>query len=128
MIVGFEELTQPLTVREKMIEPLIKHLLISYLSDKTKPISQAQLCRIINNELNGQYNGNIPVKFDPRTLRRFIHYFRAHGHIPIIATAKGCYISYNDAEIEQQINSLKQRAENILIAARGLEYFLTINF
>jgi len=44
--------------------------------------------------------------------------------MPIIATSKGYYCSYNHLEIKAQIESLEERAQAIMASADGLRKFL----
>ncbi|MBK9258081.1 MAG: hypothetical protein IPM42_21775 [Saprospiraceae bacterium] len=53
-------------------------------------------------------------------MRKLVNHIRSHG-IPIIATSSGYYCSTNLNDVGSQINSLKQRADAMLHAAKGLE-------
>ena len=60
---------------------------------------------------------------EPR-LRKLCNYIRSKGIIPLIATSKGYYISYDSVDINKQIKSLRERAAAINKCADGLMKFI----
>jgi hypothetical protein len=118
MITNFEEETSPLTAKEKNMLPLLMELLKNV--KKEKPILSQDLCNKFNlanqdkscNHLNGV------------RLRKLTNHIRSSGGLPIIATSKGYYCSYDNEDIRLQIKSLNERADAIMNSAKGLEQFL----
>jgi hypothetical protein len=115
MITNFEKITAELNEIELSILPLV----IDYFSiySKNKPIKEPEFVRIFNEK-------NLGVKLNGVRLRKLVNYIRANGIVPLIATSKGYYISYDKKEIETQIKSLYQRASSIKNCANGLSNFL----
>jgi hypothetical protein len=60
---------------------------------------------------------------EPR-LRKIVNYIRTMGMIPLIATSKGYYVSFEMPDIQDQISSLKERANSINRCADGLSKFI----
>jgi len=58
-------------------------------------------------------------------LRKLTHFLRCNSILPLIATSKGYYVSYDNAEIDKQIKSLQERAAAIIESANGLIYLKT---
>ena len=118
MILNFEEITEELNPDEiALLEPLKKGL-----NTKTKdnPIKAPQIIKAMDAYSNK--HGLIYLS-EPR-LRKLISHIRVNGIIPVIATSKGYYVSYDKQEILDQITSLTQRANSILDSANGLKKFL----
>lgn len=113
MITNFEDITYELTDKELKLVPLI----ISGLKTKTKdnPIKEPE---IVNKMKAAGY------KITGERLRKIVNYVRSNGLLPIIATSKGYYVSYDKEEISKQIKSLHQRANSILSSANGLNKFI----
>lgn len=118
MITNFEEITKPLTETEKGI----MNILVSILekTNPKNPIKAPQLVSMIT------YKYNIK-KFGQARLRKIINYIRGNGVLPVIATSKGYYLSYERNIIESEIKSLNERADAIRSASRGLRKFLATN-
>lgn len=113
MITNFETTTHELTDKELSLVPLI----IGGLKTKNKdnPIKEPEIVakmKIAGYKLSGE------------RLRKIVNYIRTNGLLPIIATSKGYYVSYDREEIEKQVKSLKQRSNSILSSANGLQKFL----
>ena len=115
MITNFEEQTGRLTAEELVMVDLI----IAELKnrDESCPIKTDQLCDEI-----GWGFGDKP--FRGARLRKIVNAIRSSGLLPIIATSRGYYCSYNPVEINKQIISLQERADAILNSAKGLTKFL----
>lgn len=115
MITNFEEQTGRLTAEELVMVDLI----IDELKDRDEAhaIKTDQLCDQI-----GWGFGDKP--FRGTRLRKIVNAIRSSGLLPIIATSKGYYCSYDPVEISRQITSLNERADAIINSARGLERFL----
>jgi hypothetical protein len=118
MITNFEGFTSELTEDELM---LIKPL-ISGLKSKTKdnPIKADAIILAMNKFAKEK---DLPKLTDSR-LRKIVNHIRSNGVLPIIATSKGYYVSYDAKEIREQINSLHQRANSILKSANGLNNWI----
>jgi hypothetical protein len=117
MITNFEEITQDLTSEEKSFLKSLIRLFKEHSVDN--PIKEPQVLKEINFQSNlfGKRLGG------PR-LRKLCNLIRSRSIIPLIATSKGYYVSYDQNEIEKQIKSLVERAEAILSGAEGMEKFL----
>jgi hypothetical protein len=118
MITNFEEKTCPLTSKEKDMLPL----LIKLLKDvkKEMPVLSQDLCAKFNYANEEEYCGQL----NGVRLRKLTNHIRSCGELPIIATSRGYYCSYNKSDIRSQIKSLNERADAIRNSAAGLERFL----
>jgi hypothetical protein len=119
MIKNFNSQTEELTEQEIKFLPLF----IKGFSTKTKenPIK----ARLIVEEVNSFFKSKkINYKLTQPKLRKYVNHIRSNGILPLIATSKGYYISFNKKEIEDQITSLNQRANSILEASKGLNKLL----
>ena len=118
MITNFEEETSPLTDSEKDMLPILMELLRDV--KKESPILSRWLC--------DKFNKAIDVKcckpINDVRLRKLTNHIRSNGLLPIIATSRGYYCSYNKSDIRLQIKSLNERADAIMNSAVGLEQFL----
>lgn len=112
MITNFEEITKELTPAEKKLVPVLIRGFKHHVDDPIKAPD------IVYKLTNRGYEIS-----EPR-LRKLCNLIRAYGILPLIATSKGYYISYDSWEIRKQITSLKERAEGIMAAAQGLEKYL----
>lgn len=121
MINNFEDFTYELTEQEKSLLPM----LIKGLSNKSseEPIKASDIVSKMNKFNNGT---NLPKMHDVR-LRKMVNYIRTNGLLPIIATSKGYFVSYDENIILEQIESLTQRAKSIEKCANGLYKFLNNN-
>ena len=118
MITNFEEETSPLTSKEKNMLPLLMELLKNV--KKEKPILSQDLCDKFN--LANEDKSCKPL--NGVRLRKLTNHIRSYGGLPIIATSKGYYCSYDKEDIILQIKSLNERADAIMNSAKGLEQFL----
>lgn len=123
MVTNFEEITSELTDKEMKLLPY----LINGLKTKTKdnPIKASEIIKKTNLFLISKNINNIRLS-EPR-LRKMINHLRANGLLPVIATSKGYYVSYEMDDLLLQIQSLTERANSIRSCAKGLESFLTPN-
>ncbi len=114
MIPGFEKETCPLNDFEKSLVPII----IKGLSTKVGPdmaIHGAAICQKMSEA--GK------TLTEPR-LRKIVNFIRSEGILPVIATSKGYYVSYDASVIETQIESLIGRRDAIDVSIKGLEKML----
>lgn len=89
---------------------------------KDKAITGAQIVQAINNALQPKR------KFTEVRLRKMVNHLRSHGMLPVLASSSGYYVSYNQSEVMEEIESLYQRASGINSAANGLKKFLHENY
>lgn len=112
MITNFEDITTKLSQDEyRLVTPLIKAF---ERITKSNPIFAGQIVLAIKST-------RPDIKFDQVKLRKLVSFIRQKGMIPLIATSKGYYCSYDISEIDKQIKSLRERAMAIESAAEGLE-------
>jgi hypothetical protein len=117
MITNFEQITSELNPKELEIVPRIIKAFKKYT--KENPIKAP--------EIVSRYNANIQkgdTKLSQPRLRKICNYIRSYGMLPLIATSKGYYVSYDKQEIKLQIESLRERANSIENCAIGLQEFL----
>lgn len=114
MITNFEEITYDLTDEELQIVNLLIRGFKNHTSKN--PIKAPEIVSAINVKYN--------LKLSEPRLRKLCNYIRSNGLLPLIATSKGYYCSYDKTEIEQQIQSLRERADAIYQSANGLTKFL----
>jgi len=114
MINGFELETAPLNDDEKALVPVIIKGLYER-KDSSLAIKGALICKRVS--------ANYSKLTEPR-LRKITNFLRSEKILPVIATSKGYYISYDKEEIQKQIDSLTQRKEAIENAINGLKKWL----
>ena len=120
MITNFERITSELTQEEKtMIQGLMLGL---GQRRKENPIKAPEIVSAMN--LFAERHGC--KKITDVRLRKMINFIRSQGMQPIIATSEGYYVSYDEADISDQIKSLTERANSILDCVHGLKKFLPI--
>lgn len=114
MITGFDLHTAPLSDEEKALVPVIIGGL-SKRNHKSKAIHGASICR----QVSAKY-----TKLTEPRLRKITNFLRSAKILPVIATSKGYYVSYDKVEIEKQIVSLTERRDAIQSAIDGLKKWL----
>lgn len=117
MITNFEHLTTELNDKELAIVPSIIKAFKNYT--KENPIKAPEIVT--------RYNANVKkgaVLLNQPRLRKICNHIRSYGLLPLIATSKGYYVSYDKEEIKLQITSLRERANSIENCAMGMEEFL----
>lgn len=138
MITNFEEITEDLTDLEREYLPDVEKALANILTTKQnlstelivllgkfpKPIKQAEIVKQLNANLIAKHGLFCQMRLNTVRLRKYFNYFRTNGILPIVATSDGCYITTDKEEIEKQIKSLSERANQIQRAAEGLKKFL----
>jgi hypothetical protein len=119
MVKNFEEFTYEITDEERIIMPI----LIKGLSTKTKdnPMYSEEICKRLNEYFK---KSNMNITITGARLRKITNFLRSEGVLPIIATSKGYYCSFDKIEIRKQIESLEDRARSIYNSAEGLRKFL----
>ena len=116
MITNFENITTELNEKELEILPSIIKAFRKYTKDN--PIKAP--------EIVSRYNASTTsgIKLSQPRLRKICNHIRSYGLLPLIATSKGYYVSYDKEEIKLQITSLRERANSIENCAIGLQEFL----
>jgi hypothetical protein len=115
MVTGFDLHTAPLTDYEKKLVPII----IKGLYTKRSPndaVHGAYICERVT-ALSG-------TKLTEPRLRKITNFLRSAKILPVMATSKGYYISFNKDEIAKQILSLEQRRDAIQSAIDGLKLWI----
>lgn len=113
MITNFEKITYDLTSDElAMLHTLIRGF---KAHGKDNPIKEPQIIAALKKK-GSKLTG-------PR-LRKLCNYIRSNSLIPLIATSKGYYTSYDREEIRRQVQSLYDRANAIVDSAEGLKKFI----
>jgi len=120
MIKNFEEITRPLGDDEKILLRIIMNGFKQF-DHRSKAVKAPEFTTYINEFLKEQ--GIKLVLTEPR-LRKICNFIRSHSLMPLIATSKGYYVSYDKIEIQAQIQSLEERASAILNTVKGMKQFL----
>ena len=115
MITNFEEYTQDLTSEELATISKVCEVLSIYT--KANPVKSPALVKHINNELRKE---QWHVQITEVRLRKIVHTIRATGMLPVIATSKGYYISYDVDDVCAQVRSLIERGQSIDACAKGM--------
>jgi hypothetical protein len=118
MITNFEQITKELTKEEKLMLPFV---ILEFEKHTVKnPIKEPDFLKNFN-----MITREKPIfkKLTGVRLRKMVNYIRTNGILPLIATSKGYYISFDRNEIKKQIKSLQERANSINRCADGLQSF-----
>jgi hypothetical protein len=119
MITGFETYTHELTNEELEILPLVMHGFRHY--KKTNPIKAELIVSRMNVFLQ---ENEYKIRLTQPRLRKLVNYIRSNGLLPLIATSHGYFTSDCKQTIQEQIQSLQERANSIERCAQGLKKFL----
>ena len=105
MITNFENQTQELNEYElSTLLPIVVRGLMTK-KGKENAITNKSICKALKEQ---------GLKITDTRLRKIVHHIRANDIIPLLlATSKGYYISNDNQEIENYIQSLKERANSI---------------
>lgn len=116
MVNGFEKQTHELTERELVtISPIIAEILKDKVGS-SKAITGAKLIKTLNDH---------GLKLDPARLRKVISYLRTHNVVNyLMANSKGYYIATKKEEVVRFIESLDQRANQIILVRDAIAYQL----
>lgn len=117
MIKNFENLTYEITPDEEQI-------MSSLIAGLRKRVGKEHA--ITGSEIVSKINDSMKPKrkFTEVRLRKMVNHIRSHAMLPVLASSSGYYISYDKAEVQQEVESLMQRANGIRIAADGLKKFM----
>jgi hypothetical protein len=111
MITNFEEITKELTETEMQVLEPLKDVL-SKTNNKNPYLTETILWHLSEYKITGV------------RLRKLVNYIRVNRLLPLIATSKGYYLSWDNEDIKKEVKSLRERANSINNAADGLESFL----
>jgi len=114
-----ETITHELTDEELNLVPVIVHSFRFYKKDN--PIKAELIVKRMNEYLQ---KNESKVKMNGPRLRKIVNYIRTNGIIPLIATSNGYFTSDCKQTIQEQIQSLQERANSIERCATGLKKFL----
>lgn len=116
MIKGHEDITYELTDGElelaRKIAPILR------LKTKETPVLASVIIEGVNKRMN------LETKLNDARLRKIINFYRVNSILPVISTSKGYYVSYEEEDLNNMIQSLTQRANSILDASFGLARIL----
>jgi len=118
-VTNFEEFTHELTSEEMEILPVVVHGFRNYKKDN--PIKAELIVTRLNEYLNTK---GYKIKMTQPRLRKMVNYIRTNGIIPLIATSHGYFTTDCKETIQNQIQSLYERANSIGRCATGLRKFL----
>jgi len=115
MLTNFTHITHELTPDEMLILPKVIEGFNSHV--KGNPIKEPEIVQAWNSR-------GYKVKLTGARLRKLVNHIRTNGMLPLIATSQGYYVSHDKEDIENQINSLRQRAMSINACADGMSKFM----
>lgn len=119
MVTNFEEITEELSQEELEFVHLIVKSFLKYT--KTNPIKAYEIVARFNAAMVSK---ELKMRMNEPRLRKFVNHIRSKAIIPIIATSRGYYVSFDQKEIEDQVRSLNERAASIRKCAMGLNNFI----
>lgn len=119
MVKDFEEYTQPLNDDEFVMLDLFMAGI--QLRTVANAIKSNEIIEKINVKL---LERGIKLKLTEARLRKISNHIRVNSLLPLRGTTRGYYLATERHEIEAQIQSLRDRANAIEAAAKGLEFFL----
>ena len=114
MITNFEQITaEGFSDDEKKLVPVIIKGFMAH--GKDDPVKAP----VIISKLRSR-----GLKITQPRLRKIVNFLRSESIVPVIATAKGYYVSHDKQELKKQVQSLYERAAAITNSAKGLEQFI----
>lgn len=122
MITNFEEITADLNETDLFFQPFVFDFLRDHVGAK-KAIKSPNLVESINKIVVSEYGQSVKRLTDVR-LRKIVNYLRSHGLSPICATSDGYFITFENKVLLSQVKSMEERANGILIAAKGLKKWI----
>lgn len=121
MITNFEQITKDLNPNDLKYLGLVRTTLENQLIGKFK--KDVEVVELLNDAIN-EVNNPFGYRMTSVKLRKFVNHLRSTGMLPIIGTAKGYKVTFNQDEIRANIQGLNERSNSILAAANGLKSFL----
>lgn len=122
MITNFENITVDLSQSDKIYESYLYALLRKHVGE-TNALKSNDIVDIVN-QIIANKHGIEEAKFTEVRLRKFINYYRVNGLVPVCATSKGYFITFENSVLESQCKSLEERANGINLAAKGLRKWI----
>lgn len=122
MVTNFEKITEDLTDDEKSIQSFVETALRKCVDEKNA-MKGKNLVEIINHRIASEYDPKA-AKMTEVKLRKFVNYLRSNGFMPICATSKGYFISFENKVLQLQVQSLKERMSAMGSAANGLSKWI----
>lgn len=113
MITNFDSHTQELNdYEEKTLQPIIIRGLSTKLG-KSSAITNKRICEILTEK---------GYEITDTRLRKIIHNIRAKDLVPLlIATSKGYYVSNDEQEIRDYVQSLSERINSINFIKKSIQ-------
>lgn len=113
MIKGFREETSPLSEMELRLIPVFINSLLKHIG-KDNAVTSSDITKGLRNNGYGVVTG-------PR-IRKIINHIRINNLVPcLVSCSKGYYISNDAKELEDYIESLKERCSAIMAVAEALQ-------
>ena len=86
-----------------------------YFKTIKKPVTANMIVRYVN------LNYKSTKKFNTRTLRKIVNFYRKQEMLPVITTNEGYYVSYNANDIDRTTARLKSYVKSLLECVNSLE-------
>lgn len=116
MIEGFEDITEELNDYEKKVMNILVFNFKKFYVGEHKAVTNK---RIQEGMLNCFH---IPI--DGARIRKIISHIRCSGQIPnLMASSKGYYIEPDAEKLKSYVQSLRSRANSILLVAESIEKY-----
>ena len=95
---------------------MLANELIKYFKKRTKenPVFASDIVEGVNRVYK------LKNKFSQVRLRKIINYYRTESILPVISTSKGYFVSYDEQDINDMMQSLCQRGNSIIQCSFGL--------
>lgn len=113
----YEDITEALSENDLKHVNSMKNIFPIVMPANTL-VKAPELCKKVNHELANYYY------ITPVSLRKWVNFMRSNGILPILASSRGYFLSYNKETIMDQVQSLRERANSINKAADGLLNFI----
>lgn len=121
-LLNFENEAHLIADKDLELADTMKELLKEKLQIGGAPKKAEDLAYLLTWALQSEYG--IYTSITPVKLRKWVNFFRCSGILPLMATSEGYFITEDKKLIQEQIDSLEQRARQINRAAEGLKKFL----
>lgn len=127
MIKNFDHITDELSDVEKFWLGLLMESLKKF--GINNPITSDVFCKRFNLQIkirvrDGLVKEEMYMLLTGVRFRKIVNYIRSKELLPVIATSKGYFVSYNKEVIKSQVESLEQRARSIQWSADGLKSWM----